>query len=82
MGQTDRERWHGKVAFYPGNTLVGPDCFHGGPDFLWIDKGARGHYRWEYIEGAKGASETGRWTLVGPLKASKGSRNSHVDSHN
>jgi hypothetical protein len=72
MGQTEHERWHGKVAFYPGNTLVGPGSFHEGPDFIQIDKGG-GRYRWEYVESAGEASGAGQWNLVGPLKDAKGS---------
>jgi hypothetical protein len=71
MGQTERGRWHGKVVFYPGHILVGPGRFHEGPDFIQIEEGGR--YRWEYVELAEAASGAGRWSLVGPLKDTKGS---------
>lgn len=55
------DRWNGRIVFYPGGVLVGPDSIHDGPDSLWIGKGGRGYYRWEVLA-------SGQWSLVGPLR--------------
>ena len=80
MDQAERERWHGKVVRYLGNTSVGPELFPDeGPEFVQISKGGYGYYRWEYGDPAEGSSEAGRWNLVGPLKTREGSRKRYAD---
>ena len=80
MDQAERERWHGKVVRYLGNTSVGPELFPDeGPEFVQISKGGYGYYRWEYVDPAEGSSEAGRWNLVGPLKTREGSRKRYAD---
>ena len=80
MDQAERERWHGKVIRYLGNTSVGPGLFPDeGPDFVQIPKGGYGYYRWEYVDPADDSSEAGRWNLVGPLKTREGSPKRYAD---
>lgn len=81
MDQAERERWHGKVVRYFGNTSVGPGLGpdEEGPEFVQIPKGGYGYYRWEYVDPAEGSSEAGRWNLVGPLKTREGSRKRYAD---
>jgi hypothetical protein len=80
MDQAERERWHGKVVRYLGDTLVGPELFPDeGPEFVQIPKGGYGYYRWEYVDPAEGSSGAGRWNLVGPLKTREGSRKRYAD---
>lgn len=56
--------WHRKIMQYPANTVVGPDYFHEGPDYL--QTGRKGFYVWE-DGGMDRPGRLGRWSMLGPF---------------